>query len=73
MTDLETLFPAREITVGDKSLMLKPLSFGQLPRAAKLLQPVAKAINATGLFAFDAQTGILRMATDWPMRMVDCT
>ncbi len=71
MTDLETLFPGREIAIGDKSLMLKPLSFGQLPRAAKLLQPIAKSLNGNGLFAFDGKTGVLRMASDWPMRLID--
>ncbi len=73
MSDLDVLFPDRDLAVGGKSLMLKPLSFGQLPRAAKLLQPIAKAVNAAGLFALDAASGAIRMVGDWPMRLIDVT
>ena len=49
MSDLDTLFPDRELTVGGETLSIRPLTFGQLPAAVKLLNPVIKAVGASGL------------------------
>ena len=73
MTDLETLFPGREITVGKEALTLQPFTFGQLPKAAKLLQPISVSLGSTGVFSVGKVDGEVQfgLASDWPMRIVD--
>ena len=73
MTDLETLFPGREITVGSETLTLQPFTFGQLPKAAKLLQPISTSLSDTGVFSVGKVGGEVQfgLASDWPMRIVD--
>ena len=73
MTDLETLFPGREITVGKEALTLGPFAFGQLPKAAKLLQPISASLSDTGVFSVGKVDGEVQfgLAADWPMRIVD--
>ena len=46
--DLDTLFPGQDVTVAGQTITVKPLTFGQLPKATKLLQPVIKALRASG-------------------------
>lgn len=47
MADLDVLFPAgKEIQAGGETLIIKPLKFGQLPQASRLLAPVSKQIAA---------------------------
>ena len=66
--DLEKLFPAgQEVTAGGEKVTLKPFTFGQLPRAIKLLRPVTDAVGTAGIAEFSA--GDFRLASDWPLRL----
>ncbi len=73
MTDLETLFPGREISAGGEKLTLQPFTFGQLPKAAKLLQPISTSMSDTGVFSVNNIGGEVQfgLAPDWPVRIVD--
>jgi hypothetical protein len=52
MGDLEILYPAgKDVPVGGETLTVKPIKFGQLPQAARLIAPISKQIAA----AFKAQ------------------
>ncbi len=45
MSDLEVLHPAgREVQAGGETIVVKPLKFGQLPQASRLLAPLSKQI-----------------------------
>lgn len=45
MTDIETLFPGKEITLSTgETITIKPFTFGQLPKALKLSQKVAQLL-----------------------------
>lgn len=74
MNELDTLFPGREIAVGGLSLTLQPFTFGQLPKATKLLKPVVSTLSDVGMFGVDAGApGESRflLAPDWPLKIVD--
>jgi hypothetical protein len=66
--DLDKLLPAgTEVTAGGETLTLKPFTFGQLPRAIKLLRPVTEAVGDAGIARFDK--GDFFLAPDWPLRL----
>ena len=73
MTDLETLFPGREISAGGETLTLSPFKFGQLPTATRLLKPVASALSAGGVFSIQSVGGEAQflLASDWPLKVVE--
>src|SRR5689334_843130 len=48
-TDLEILFPGREVTCKGETIKVVPLFFGQYPTAAKLARPLAMALFQSGL------------------------
>ena len=63
MSDMETLFPGREITVAGETLRIAPLRFGQIAEAGKKLAPVIKAIALSPMGKTDQS--IMDMAADW--------
>lgn len=63
MSDLDVLFPGREVVVGGETITVKPLAFGQLPKAAKLLQPVVKALRASG--AIGGEGSVIDLFGSW--------
>jgi hypothetical protein len=65
--DLSALLPGREVTVKGETLVLMPFFFGQLPRAVKLIQPLASALMAANVASFDGTT--MRLAADWPLKV----
>jgi len=66
--DLEKLFATgQEVTAGGETITLKPFTFGQLPRAIKLLRPITDAVGDAGIASFDG--GDFRLAADWPLRL----
>lgn len=72
--DLNVLFPGRELTVGGETLKVMPLTFGQLPKATKLLQSVAQATAAANVISFGkGENGEVQfaIASDWPARLID--
>lgn len=73
MSDLEVLFPVRQVRAGGELLDLKPFTFGQIQRAAKLLQPVAAAVQTAGIFSARNEAGDIqfRLAPDWPLHIVE--
>lgn len=73
MSDLDILFPGREISAGGEKLTLQPFTFGKLPKAAKLLQPIASSLSAAGIFGIEQAAGEVqfRLASDWPLKIVD--
>lgn len=70
MSDLAVLFPnGVDVIVNGELINIKPFTFGQLPKVTQLLQPVIGSLVSSGLVAFDG--GDMRIADDWPMRMVE--
>lgn len=71
--DLAVLFPARQVRAGGEVLELKPFTFGQIQKAAKLLQPVAAAVEGAGIFSASKEGGQFqfRLAADWPLHIVE--
>lgn len=66
--DLDKLLPAgREVTAGGETLTLKPFTFGQLPRAIKLLRPVTEAVGTAGIAEF--KDGNFFLSADWPLKL----
>ena len=57
------LFPGREVAVGGETIVVKPLTFGQLPKATKLLQPVVKALRESG--ALGGAGSVIDMIGSW--------
>ena len=47
MSDLDVMYPAgQEVKVGGESLTVKPLKFGQLAQASRLMSPIARQVAA---------------------------
>lgn len=47
MNDLDVLYPAgKEVKAGGETLTIKPIKFGQLPQASRLIAPLSKQIAA---------------------------
>jgi hypothetical protein len=66
-TDLEKLLPEREITIAGEAITVRPFFFGQLPKAVKLLRPIAEALRETGIASLDGNS--LALAPDWALRL----
>ena len=47
MSDMETLFPGRQVTAGGETLTITPLFFGNVPLATEKLAPVIKAVSSS--------------------------
>ncbi len=62
MSDMETLFPGRQVTAGGETLTITPLFFGDVPLASQKLAPVVKAV-ASSLGKSDQS--IMDMASSW--------
>ena len=56
-SDLEVLLPGREVVAKGETLVIRPLYFGQYPRAIKLIRPLATIIQETGLFRVQSEVG----------------
>jgi hypothetical protein len=71
--ELEVLFPDQELVISGETVLVKPLKFGQLPKAIKLLKPVSDALQAAGIFALRGEAGNAQFALDpaWPLKIVD--
>ena len=66
--DLAKLLPERELTLGSgEVLTLKPLFFGQLPKAVKLLRPVTDAVAQSGIARVNGKS--FSLAEDWALRL----
>lgn len=66
--ELDALFPARELTVNSETLTIAPFFFGQLPKAVKLMRPLAEALQSTNVVSVDAEGGV-SLASDWPLKI----
>lgn len=66
-TDIEKLLPEREITIGGEAIVVRPFFFGQLPKAVKLLRPIAEALRETGIASIDGEW--LALAKDWALKL----
>lgn len=68
MSDLDKLFPDRDVQLpGGEKITVRPLFFGQLPKAVKLLRPITEAIRSAGIAAFDGKD--FSLASDWPLKL----
>ena len=61
--DLDMLFPGQDVTVAGQTITVKPLTFGQLPKATKLLQPVIKALRDAG--ALSGEGAVIDLIGSW--------
>lgn len=64
MNDLDVLQPAgKDVQVGAETVTIKPIKFGQLPQASRLLLPLSKQITAafkgTGELTLAETAGLL--------------
>jgi hypothetical protein len=65
--DLQTLLPEREVTAKGEVLTIAPFFFGQLPKAVKLIQPLAQALGTAQVLTIDGTT--VRLSADWPLKL----
>ena len=59
-SDIETIFPGKEVKIGSETVLVKPFKFGELPKVMKLMnklsgpvmtaQSAGQAIDSTMLF-----------------------
>jgi len=71
VSDLETLFPGRDVAVGGETIRVSPLYFGQYPRALQLMRPLFDAVKGAGIFSV-VKNGTqvkFEIAADWPLRL----
>jgi hypothetical protein len=66
MTELNTLFPGTDVTLSDGSTVtIKPLLFGQFPKAAKLAQGIALPLmEAYASGTADSATTIIQVMSE---------
>jgi len=62
MSDMETLFPGRQVTAGGETLTIAPIKFGQITQASKMLAPVIKAVSSS---LGKPEQSIMDMASSW--------
>jgi hypothetical protein len=67
MSDIDTLFPGREGTFKGETITVKPFTFGQFPRAIRLLRPITDAVKDAGIAGMSAAG--FSLAADWPLRL----
>lgn len=61
---LELLYPSgKEVMVGGETLTVREFTFGQWPKATKMLHPVISALVSQGLFS--VSDGELQLSADW--------
>lgn len=66
-SDIETLFPDVEAKAKGETLTLRPFTFGQFPKAIKLLRPITDAVQDAGIAGMSAAG--FSLAPDWPLRL----
>ncbi len=49
-SDMETLFPGRDVTINGATIRVVPLFFGQYPQAVKLIRPLLTVFRESGAF-----------------------
>lgn len=69
MSDLKVLFPGEEVTVKGETFTVKPFTFGQLPRAAKLVAGLSRALANSGIIVFTGGTDFA-IAENWTAKIV---
>lgn len=73
MSDLETLFPQREVVVRGGTITVLPLFFGQYPKAMKLMRPLFETVKDAGIFYVvenqEKKTVNFAIAPDWPLKL----
>ena len=68
MTDeLQALLPERDVTVKGETITVSPLFFGQLPKAVKLMQPLADALRGANILWIEGES--VKLRTDWPLKL----
>jgi len=66
---LDILFPeGKQVTISGEMVTVKPFTFGQFPKAAKLLQPVVALFSERGVLAVGADG--LQVSDSWPVVIV---
>lgn len=60
--EMDILFPEGKIlTIGGEEITIKPLTFGQIPKASKMVAPIIKAMAKSEL----AGDSVIDMAGNW--------
>jgi len=60
--EMEILFPeGKTLTIGGEEITIKPLTFGQIPKASKMVAPIIKAMAKSEL----AGDSVIDMAGNW--------
>lgn len=61
MADLDVLYPTgKDVQAGGETLTIKPIKFGQLPQASRLIAPISKQLAAA--FRADGERTIIDTA-----------
>ncbi|WP_298220145.1 DUF6631 family protein [Halothiobacillus sp.] len=62
MSEVDILFPeGKTITIGGEEITIKPLTFGQIPKASKMIAPIIKAMSSAEL----GGQSLLDLAGNW--------
>jgi hypothetical protein len=67
MSDINTLFPAREEKFKGETITVSPFKFGAFPKAIRLLRPITDAVKDAGIAGMSAAG--FSLAADWPLRL----
>ena len=66
--DLDVLFPqGKKVMAAGEEVSILPFTFGQLPKAMKLMLPVVESLKSSGILQIEA--GNLTIANDWMLRL----
>jgi hypothetical protein len=66
--DLDVLFPqGKKLMAAGEEITILPFTFGQLPKAMKLMLPVVDSLKSSGILKTDE--GNLTIANDWMLRL----
>ncbi len=61
-SEIDVLFPdGKTLTIGGDEITIKPLTFGQIPKASKMIAPIIKAMSSAEL----GGQSLLDLAGNW--------
>jgi hypothetical protein len=70
-SDIDVLFPGRDVMAKGEAVKVLPLFFGQYPQAIKLLKPVATVLSESGIIRLrpEGVTADFSIADDWALKL----
>ena len=64
MSDLQTIFPGKDIQISGQTVTVKPFTFGQLPKVMKLINKLSAVQTGSGNIDTNMLLGLLAEGSD---------